>query len=86
MNTRRAIMTVVVLALLGLGLGGGHTNGREYENSTVEVLVTYHCEVGHTHREIVEAWPNQQGVLMPATEAGNQVECLLPGTEAEVEP
>ena len=78
--------TAAAIATLLLAAGYNRSVPNDPQGQTAEILVTYRCEVGHTHREVVEAWPNQQGVLMPATEAGNQVECLLPGNESEVEP
>lgn len=86
MRPWHVMATVAGLALIGLGLGEEHSNGRNSEKASTEVLVTYQCEADHTHREFVEAWPDSRGVLMPATEAGNQIECFLPGAEAEVTP
>lgn len=75
----------VLLSLSMAGCGGQRTNGAEVaDGGDLQIVVTYECEVGHKHREAVEAWADSRGVLMPATEAGSQIECLTAAETVEI--
>lgn len=78
--------TIAAAILIIIFFGCNRPVPDDPQEQTTEILVTYRCEADHTHREVVEAWSDSRGVLMPVTEAGNQIECLLPGTESEVTP
>ncbi len=45
------------------------------------VTVSYACEQGHTHREVVPARKLADGSVVASVPAGKQIECLPKGGE-----